>query len=329
MKNFSKINMTSKALKKQKNTDIIFVLTGFGLGDLFNFGFHILPEFLQKYRHIHIVTNHAENIFKYEQEVIWHFSVDNQGALIDQILKERSGKIDRIVYLDNHTEFLVILKNLAKKYRVQLSYPTRALINKLVCMEKGFYFNIYIKMIQVLVQPICQIKKPIQLYGKNEKSTHHTYIVHHNVPRAKMNIVIVPESRKRIKSMSPSDLSNIIKWFTGITPTCNIFIVSRNPEYLLPATYHLDSLTVSEVCYFIDKSDICVSVDTGFIHAANFLKKNILGLFGPTSSQSSLYSQENVLEISNIIQKERCSFYQKNVYRSPCVRTDKCIHANK
>lgn len=319
--------MPSKAPEKQKNTDIIFILAGFGLGDLFNFGFHVLPELLQKYRSVHIITDHAENIFKYEQGVIWHFSANSQKVLIDQVLEEYSGKIDRIVYLDNHTEFLVSLKKLAKKHRVQLYYPSRTLINKLICMEKGFYFNIYIRMIQILVLSVPQkIKKPIQLYGENEKSTYHAYLVHHNIPRTKINIVIIPESRKKVKSMSPSDLSNIIRWFAGVAPICNIFIVSRNPEYLLPATYHLDSLTVSEVCYFIDKSDICVSVDTGFIHVANFLKKNILGLFGPTSSQSSLYSQENVLEISNIIQKKRCPFYQKNVYRSPCVKIDKCVH---
>jgi hypothetical protein len=329
MKNLSQKIITSKAVDKKKHMEVIFILTGFGLGDLFNFGFHVLPGVLQKYRCVHIITNHAENIFKYESRVIWHSSAHKQiNALVDRVLEEYSDRISRVMYLDNHAEFLAVLKNITKKHGVQLSYPSRMLINKLVCMEKGFYFNIYIRMIHVLDSSILRIKKPIKLYGNNEKLTHRAYFIHHNIPRTRMNVVIIPESTKKVKSISSPDLLNIVEW-SPIASKCNIFIVSRNPEYLLPGAYHLNSSTVSEICCFIDKSDVCISVDTGFIHVANFLKKNILGLFGPTSSKSSLYSQENVLEVSNLMQKKRCPFHGKIVYRSHCVRTDKCIHLDK
>ena len=173
--------MKNKTQNKQ-NTGIMFVLTGFGLGDIFNFGFYILPGILHKYKNMHIVTNHTENIFKYESGVIWHFLPnDHINTLIDRVLKKYQGEINEVVYLDNHKEFLSVLKKITTRYNIQLFYPSRMFIDKTIHTEKGFYFNIYIKMIRFFNLFIPKIDKLIQLYGKNEKQVYHKYFIKHTI----------------------------------------------------------------------------------------------------------------------------------------------------
>ncbi len=312
----------------KKKPSVVFILTGFGLGDVFNFGLHILPAVLCEYGNVHIITEHTENIFRYMRGVFWHASNHAQvGATLDSVLDKHRGKIDTIMYLDNHIEPLMVIKKIASSRNIHLSYPSRKLINQLVSTEKGFYFNIYIRMVQALGLSVPQPKKEsIKLYGEKEVATYREYCAQHQVDQNKLNVLFIPGSGKKIKSISPSALNGLVEWFNHFAPRFNIFIVSKNLEYLLPGVYHLNRYTVLEVCYFIEKSDICVSVDTGFIHVANSLKKNIIGLFGPTSVKGSLYTHDNVLEITNIVQKERCRFYEKNVYRNACMRNDKCIH---
>lgn len=307
--------------------EIVFILTGFGLGDLFNFGFYLLPGILKIYKKVHIITDFEENIFQYELGVIWHFSsYEQMDTILENVLLKYQNLISKVIYLDNHPEFVILLKKIITKYKICLLYPSRSLITKLVGTEKSFYFNIYINLVRFLDPSIVEIDKKIQLYGENEKNLCNKLFTKHKVSKFVMNIVIIPESRKKVKSITAETLENIVTWFNSLSINSNVFIVSKNPKYFLPKTYFVDSFKVSEVCCLINKADVCVSVDTGFIHVANYFKKNIIGLFGPTSMENSLYSHKNVLEISNLIQKQRCPFYMKNVYTNPCVKTDKCLH---
>ena len=322
--------MLSNKIDKKESRGVVCILTGFGLGDLFNFGFYILPGILEKYKYVHIITNQEENIFRYELGVIWHFYVHDQVDIsLESVLKEKANKIAEVMYLDSHIATIVSLKKITAKYDVKLVYPSRTFIDRTIRTEKGFYFNIYIKMVESFGLGKPRINKPVRLFDKKEELAYNEYCVKNNVSLSGANIMFAPESMKKIKSLSPASLQKMIEWFKRASPGCNVFIISRNPKYLLPGAYHINSSTVCEVCYFINKANIFVSVDTGFIHVANFLKKDIMGLFGPTCSKRSLYSQKGVLEVTNIVQPVRCLSCDKNVYLNPCVRMDKCTHPGK
>jgi hypothetical protein len=318
-----------------KAKNVIIYLPGYGLGDLYNFGFYVLPKIFPSFRRIHLITEFKENIFAYQKNVHWVY-LKNKSALkhaLEKIID--GGQISEIIYPDNHSETIEALRSVAKMFHIRLVAPNRKYINYLVDSEKVFYFNVNLKIFKHILKNRFheESKTAPKFFGRQEVLTLNKYINLHKINSKKLNIAIFPNSNKKVKSLPRSNLLKLIKFF-NVSDLVNVFIVIEKKlqkHYRVPKfmnVYTLDTFSCKDIFYLIRRLDICVTVDTGFLQIANYLNKKVIGLFGPTDGNLSVMNK-NILEVGNLIQRNRCLFKDTIVYKNTCVKSDFCIHNRK
>ena len=315
-----------------KSKNIIIYLPGYGLGDLYNFGFYILPKIIASFSRIYLVAEIRENIFLYQKNVRWVY-LEKQSNLKSSLEEILNGEqISEIIYPDNHPKTTKLLRSVAKINNIQLVAPDRKYIDDLINSEKTFYFNVNVNIFKKILKSrfYKNPKTNIKFFGKQEITTLNKYVNVHRIRLKKLNIGIFPDSNKNIKRLTRSNVLKLVNFF-NLGNLVNIFIVlekRRRKLYRMPKFANLctlDSFYCREIFYLISQLDICVTVDTGFLHIANHLNKKVIGLFGPTDGNLSVMNK-NILEIDNLVQNHRCLFYDRIVYKNPCLRNDFCIH---